>query len=267
VSVEPSAAEAVERIDPDETMALELALHVSRYRFVARLVAGRRVLDAGCGIGYGSAEFTSAPPARYLAVDRSSGAIRLAQRRYAAPGRLFIVGDVGALPFDDRQFDVVLSFEVIEHLQDVHRYLAELRRVLHPGGTCVVSTPNKRWFSDDLAAPPNPYHVREYYPAEFARLLRMHFPDVTLMGQHDGARARVVRGVDATYGRFLDRMGLRQFRHLVPVRLRTGLHSLVVSVLSRARGVRPGAIEASDYTFTADGLDDARILVGVCRVP
>jgi hypothetical protein len=131
----------------------------------------------------------------------------------------------------------------------------------------VVSTPNKRWFSDALAAPPNPYHVREYYPAEFRRLLSMHFPDVTLIGQHDGARARVVRRADATYGRFLDGMGLRRLRHLVPVRLRTGLHSLVVSVLSRARGVRPAAIEASDYTFTTDGVDDARILVGICRLP
>ena len=267
MSVDRGAEEAVERIDPAETLALELALHVSRYRFVAPLVAGRCVLDAGCGVGYGSAEFTSEPPARYLAVDRSVAAIRVARRQYAAPGRRFMVGDVTALPFDDRQFDVVLSFEVVEHLDQVDRYLAELRRVLRPGGTCVVSTPNKRWFSDGLPAPRNPYHVREYYPAEFARLLGVHFPDVTLMGQHNGARARVVREADDTYGRFLDRMGLRRFRQLVPAWVRIGVHSLVVNALSRASGVRPAAIEASDYTFTTDDVEDARVLLGICRVP
>ena len=80
MSVDRGAEDAVERIDPAETLALELALHVSRYRFVAPLVAGRCVLDAGCGVGYGSAEFTSEPPARYLAVDRSVAAIRVARR-------------------------------------------------------------------------------------------------------------------------------------------------------------------------------------------
>jgi SAM-dependent methyltransferase len=258
--------EAVERIEPAETSALELALHVSRYRFVAPFVAGRCVLDAGCGVGYGSGEFTSEPAARYLGVDRSVGAIRLARGQYAAPGRLFLVGNVGALPFEDGQFDIVLSFEVVEHLEEVDRYLAELRRVLRPGGTCVVSTPNKRWFSDGLAAPRNPYHVREYYPAEFAHLLGVHFPDVTLMGQHDGARVRVVRSAEAAYRQFLERMGLRRLRHLVPARLRTWVHSMVVNVASWGRGVRPAAIEPSDYTFTTDNVDDARVLLGICRV-
>jgi len=263
----PSTEGAVERIDPTETLALELALHLSRYRFVAPLVAGCSVLDAGCGVGYGSVQFTSEPLRRYVGVDRSIDAIRQATQQYATAGRLFLVGDVGALPFDNGHFDIVLSFEVIEHLYDVDCYLTELRRVLHSGGTCVVSTPNKRWFSGDLAARCNPYHVREYHSAEFAQLLGVHFPEVTLIGQHDGPRARVVRRADATYGRFLDRIGLRRLRHLVPVRLRTWVHSLVVNTMSWASGVRPAGIAASDYTFTTDDVDDARVLLGICRVP
>jgi len=261
-----SPEDAVERIEPAATTALELALHVSRYRFVAPVVAGRCVLDAGCGVGYGSAEFTPEPPARYLGVDRSVGAIRLARRQYGAPGRLFLAGNVGALPFADGQFDVVLSFEVVEHLEEVDRYFAELRRVLQPGGTCVVSTPNKRWLSDGLAAPRNPYHVREYYPAEFAHVLGVHFPDVTLMGQHDGARVRVVRSAETAYGQFLERMRLRRLRHVVPARLRMWVHSMVVNIASWRLGVRPAAIESSDYAFTTDHVDDARVLLGICRV-
>jgi len=259
--------DAVERIEPAETTALELALHVSRYRFAAPLVAGRSVLDAGCGVGYGSTDFATEPPRSYIGVDRSVQAIRVARWRYGAQGRRFLAADVGALPFRASQFDVVLSFEVVEHLGAVEPYLQELRRVLRPGGTCVVSTPNKRWFSGGLSIVRNPYHVREYYSAEFADLLREYFPAVTLMGQHDGVRAQVVRGAEMAYGKLLDRSGLRRLRRLVPRWLRTWAHVAVVNLASRARGVRPARIEASDYTFTTDRVDDARILMGVCRAP
>lgn len=263
----PESDADVERIEPAETPALELALHVSRYRFAAPFVAGRSVLDAGCGVGYGSTDLATEPPPWYVGLDRSVDAIRVARGRYRALGRRFLVADVSALPFKDDQFDVVLSFEVVEHLGTVDLYLRELRRVLRPGGTCVVSTPNKRWFSGGRPATRNPYHVREYYPAEFADLLRRHFSAVTLMGQHEGARARVVRSAEREYGRFLDRTGLRRLRHLVPGAIRSWVHSLVVDVASRRRGVLPRQIAASDYQFTTDNLDDARILLGICRVP
>jgi 2-polyprenyl-3-methyl-5-hydroxy-6-metoxy-1,4-benzoquinol methylase len=256
----------VERIEPAETPALELALHVSRYRFVSTLVAGRTVLDAGCGVGYGSDEFTTGLPAYYVGVDRFVDAIRLAQRRYAVPGRLFLAADVMALPCASQRFDIVLSFEVLEHVHEVDRYLVELRRVLRPGGTCVVSTPNKRWFSDNRTTLHNPYHVREYYAAELAALLGEYFPAVTLLGQHDGARAQVVRRAQTAYGRLLDRSGLRRLRRVVPRRLRTWAHQLFVDLASRARGVRPAAIDAGDYTFSSDRVDEAQILVGVCRM-
>ena len=236
----------VERIDPGETPALELALHVSRYQFVSPLVAGRSVLDAGCGVGYGSGEFTAGPPAEYFGADRSADAIRVAQRRYAAPHRRFLVADVAALPFGEGQFDIVLSFEVVEHVREVDRYLAELRRMLRSGGTCVISTPNKRWFSGDPSTPHNPHHVREYFPPEFASLLGAHFPEVQIMGQHEGVRARVVRSAERGYGRFLDRVGLRRLRHLVPTALRAWIHSIPVTLASRRRGVRPAAISSSD---------------------
>jgi len=265
VSREPSTA--VERIEPAETPALELALHVSRYRFVSSLIAGRSVLDAGCGVGYGSGEFTAGLPALYVGVDRSLDAIRLAQRRYAGPLRLFLGADLVALPFADGQFDIVLSFEVLEHIREVDRYLAQLRRVLRPGGTCVISTPNKRWFSGDPTTPHNPFHVREYYPGEFASLLSAHFPDFQILGQHEGVRARVVRSAERGYGLFLDRMGLRRLRHVVPTALRAWVHSIAVTLASRWRGVRPVAISSSDYDFTGDRVNDARVLMGLCRVP
>jgi len=130
----------------------------------------------------------------------------------------------------------------------------------------VISTPNKRWFSADPATPHNPYHVREYYPGEFAGLLGAHFSDVRLMGQHEGARARVVRSAERGYGRFLDGVGARRLRRFVPLELRAWIHGIVVGLASRSRGVRPGEIAASDYEFTPDNLDDARVLLAVCRV-
>jgi len=265
VTVEPNTA--VERIEPAETPALELALHVSRYRFVSSLVAGRSVLDAGCGLGYGSRELRLGPAGSYVGVDRSQEAIHAAQREYAAPGRLFLTADVTALPFAHGHFEAVLSFEVIEHLREVNRYLAELRRVLRSTGACVISTPNRRWLSADITTPDNPYHVREYDVREFRELVGAHFPHVQLVGQHEGARARVVRRAERGYGLFLERMGLRRLRHLVPIGLRGWIHSMVVDLVSRSRGVRAVTIESSDFDFTTERVEDARILLAICRAP
>jgi len=265
--VSRESSTSVERIEPAQTPPLELALHVSRYRFASRLVEGKIVLDAGCGVGYGSRELRLGPAGSYVGVDRSPEAIRAAQREYAAPDRFFLRGDVTALPFADGHFEAVLSFEVIEHLREVHRYLAELRRVLRSTGACVISTPNRRWLSADITAPDNPYHVREYDVGEFRELVGAHFPEVQLVGQHEGARAGVVRRAERSYGLFLERMGLRRLRHLVPIGLRAWIHSLVVDLMSRSGGVRPVTIESRDFDFTTDRVEDARILLAVCRAP
>jgi SAM-dependent methyltransferase len=96
-----------------------------------------------------------------------------------------VCGDGARLPLADDCFDVVVSFETIEHLEDHEAFLAECRRVLKDEGVLVCSTPNKRIFSPVADSPPNAYHVREFWPDEFRLLLSGYFEDVALHGQCD----------------------------------------------------------------------------------
>jgi len=152
--------------------------HMHRYALARRLVAGRDVLDAACGEGYGTALLATAAR-RAVGVDNSAEAVEHARRRY---GGDFRQGDVTALADADDSFDAVVSFETIEHLAAQREMLAEFRRVLRPDGFLLISSPDRKAYSDDSGYS-NPHHVRELYRDEFEALLAEHFPAVRLLGQ------------------------------------------------------------------------------------
>lgn len=151
--------------------------HVHRYAFARALVQGKRVLDAACGEGYGSALLAPAA-ASVTGVDIDADTIAHARERYQAVGNLaFVSGSVAALPLADASIDVVVSFETIEHLPaDLQpRMLAEFARVLAPGGCIVLSAPNRVEYSDKRGYA-NPFHLHEHDRAELDTLLAAHFP-------------------------------------------------------------------------------------------
>ena len=176
-----------ERVVPGLVDADLLNEHLARYRFAARfgaeLAAGATVLDAGCGTGYGTAEFVAA--SRVVGVDISAEAVAHATREFSRPGVHFLQGSCDSLPFADGSFDLVAAFEVIEHLERWEEMLTEARRVLQPAGVLLVSTPNKTYYADARgAAGPNPYHVREFEYGEFVSALQRVFPHVNLWSQN-----------------------------------------------------------------------------------
>jgi SAM-dependent methyltransferase len=158
--------------------------HLSRYRFAARFAAGgKKVLDAGCGTGYGTAEFEGA--SQVMAIDISGEAVAHAAQAFGRPGVHFLQSACEALPFADESFDLVVAFEVIEHLERWQDLLAEARRVLRSEGVLLVSTPNKAYYAEARAAAgPNPYHVREFEYREFECALKAVFPHVRLWSQN-----------------------------------------------------------------------------------
>jgi SAM-dependent methyltransferase len=154
--------------------------HVARYEFAARLAEGRRVLDAGCGSGYGSARLAEVARS-VVAVDSAADAIGYALRTYAATNLCFLQASCEALPLASRSRDLVTAFEVIEHLADWRAFLAEVERVLAPGGLLVISTPNTDYYAESRKLTgPNPYHVHEFDFAGFAEALAARFPHVSL---------------------------------------------------------------------------------------
>jgi len=157
-------------------------MHVATYRFAERYTQGKRVLDYGCGSGYGSAQIARTA-AHVTAVDVSDEAIAHARTQFGGDNIDFAVIDPSApLPFADASFDTVLSFQVFEHVEDTDRYLAEIRRVLVPGGTLLLVTPDRSTRLLPGQRPWNRWHVHEYGDTELQRLLARHFAHVEVMG-------------------------------------------------------------------------------------
>lgn len=172
-----------ERVVPGLVDANLFNQHLARYRFAARFARQARVLDAGCGSGYGVAELPNA--AAVVAMDISADAVQHGRGAFSRPGVHFTQGACEALPFADASFDLLVAFEVIEHLEHWRRMLAEARRVLRPSGILLVSTPNKAWYTESRAqAGPNPYHVHEFEYGEFEAALAAVFPHVHLWTQN-----------------------------------------------------------------------------------
>jgi SAM-dependent methyltransferase len=155
--------------------------HWHRYGWAARLVQGKRVLDAACGEGYGS-HLLSQAASRVIGIDLDEGAIEHARRRYGSDNLEFLSADCTRLPLSDDSVDVVVSFETLEHLAEQDQLLAEFRRVLAPEGFLLLSSPDRKTYSDESGYA-NPYHVRELYRDELESLLQRHFPAWKLFGQ------------------------------------------------------------------------------------
>jgi SAM-dependent methyltransferase len=156
--------------------------HWHRYVFARHFASGARVLDAACGEGYGSALLADVA-ADVIGVDIDQASITHARARYATKARLhYECADATQLPFADGAFDLVVSFETLEHLTEQERLLAGFTRVLATGGTLLISSPDKRNYSE-LAGFRNEFHVRELYREELLDLIKPHFPHVRVYAQ------------------------------------------------------------------------------------
>ncbi|MBI4198900.1 MAG: class I SAM-dependent methyltransferase [Chloroflexi bacterium] len=172
-----------ERVVPGELEFGAQAWHLRKYLFARRFAEGKRVLDCGCGVGWGTAMLAEA--ARWtVGVDMAEPVVRYARERYGHPRLTYVAMDVTRLAFPAGTFDLVVSIEVFEHIADSEAFLVELHRVLRPGGHVVLSTPNaqlERWQSrrDGWA---NAFHVNLTDPAALRAALARQFQGVVLYG-------------------------------------------------------------------------------------
>jgi SAM-dependent methyltransferase len=173
-----------ERVIPGQVNVDLWSEHVARYAFARRYAQDKRVLDAGCGTGYGSAELAQSAAA-VTGLDIAADAIEYARANYPIPGLRFVESSCTAVPFPAESFDLLVAFEVIEHLADYRAFLDETARVLAREGLFIVSSPNKRYYGTTRAETgPNPYHEHEFEADEFVRELERVFPNVRLLLQN-----------------------------------------------------------------------------------
>lgn len=151
--------------------------HWHRYLLAREIARNRDVLDVACGEGYGSA--LMAQTARsVVGVDVSDEAVTHAAAAYGGERLTYLSGDARRIPLADASVDLVVSFETLEHFVEHDLFLAEVKRVLRPGGALLVSTPERDTYSP-ADQPPNPFHARELTTGEFTALLSTHFAHVT----------------------------------------------------------------------------------------
>ncbi len=183
-----------ERIVPDEEGPGIVAIHLKRYEFARERASGADVLDAACGVGYGTA-YLAEVARRVVGVDRDQQAIDYARSRYLRENVEFLEQDVLALDLPDAAFDLVCSFETIEHLTEPDRFVREVARLLRPGGAFLVSTPR---VEHTTRRPQNPHHEIEFSQADFEALLRRSFSEVDLYGQRrlQTGRHRLMQRLD-----------------------------------------------------------------------
>ncbi|OLP44891.1 glycosyltransferase [Rhizobium oryziradicis] len=155
--------------------------HMHRYYLAKGFVQGKEVLDIASGEGFGSAILAQAAKS-VIGVDISEDAVGHAQAKYGSARLSFRPGSCEAIPLPDASVDVVVSFETIEHIEAHEVFLKEIKRVLRPNGSLIISTPEKEAYTIATGLV-NPFHVKELFRREFDTLLSRHFNYVSMHGQ------------------------------------------------------------------------------------
>ena len=148
--------------------------HWHRYLIARQYAKGLRVLDVASGEGYGS-HLLAHVAASVVGVDLSVDAVAHAAVRYPASNLRYVAASCTHIPEPDASFDVIVSFETIEHITEHEAFLREVNRLLVPGGLFIISSPNRPEYSDRTGYK-NAFHVKELDRDELKNLLDRHFP-------------------------------------------------------------------------------------------
>jgi SAM-dependent methyltransferase len=240
------------RPEPHNTQFVEA---MATYHFVKDLVKGLRVLDAGCGFGYGT-EHLAGYANEVTGVDFSPSTIEWAKKRYRKNNINFITADITHLGFPDEYFDAVCCFETIHGIKEHERVLDELRRVLKRRGLFFISTRRKITESGGF----DPEHIRKFTSGELGRLLSASgfgMADIYAL-----TRPKEVYKIEARLKvmRIFDPFNLRRF---LPRRL----ISFLVYFISRAAKIKPPQemLYENFYISKDDGKSDSPGILAICK--
>lgn len=246
-----------------EKDSLKVNVSTTRYKFSLPFVRDKVVLDIGCGARKGP-WIISDTTLRVVGTDISYDAISYCLRNWSKNNISYLVSDVGDLPFRNGSFDVVISFEVIEHIDDYRMYLSEVYRVLKEKGIFIISTPNR-----PVASPSgtfsNPDHLREFDLGEFENILYQRFPEITIYGQFPSERVKQIE-----YCRIKNLQTVSKIpkflKTIFPNRFKESFlnkcHYLSAKYL---KGIDREKVTEKDFPIVPENVEKARSLLALCK--
>ncbi len=174
-----------ERLIPElYTSSIEEYNLFLKHKFVYELVAKYikktdKVLEIGCGTGYGT-EILSKTGASIYAIDIDEETIKECQKHSVQTNIKFFAYDGKKINLPEKSFDIIISFQVIEHIRKDISYLRNIKKLLKPNGFFFISTPNRNYRLTKNQKPWNPFHIREYDSKSLSNVVTQIFPNTTI---------------------------------------------------------------------------------------
>lgn len=228
------------------------------YLVAPELIRGD-LLEIGCGEGRGIAHLLPAVSS-YAAIDKIEAAVERLRQQF--PSGKFVSGHLPPLPYSDQSFDAVVTFQVIEHIQDDALFLQEIHRVLRPGGVALITTPNR-----PLSLSRNPWHIREYTAAELTQLAKRIFPQVDMRGITGNEKVMAYHERNRQSVQRLMRWDLLDLQHRLPAWVLRIPYDLMNRMnrnkLQQSSDELVRSITASDYLVTDDATTALDLFVTV----
>lgn len=260
---------APERFDTREEYLLYLR-HAYAYEYAkSRIKSTDEVIEVGSGEGYGT-NLLSGAAARVVGLDIDKATVEHASKKYASDKVRFALYDGSAIPFADRSFDVAVSFQVIEHIRDDAGHVAEIRRILKPGGVLVLTTPNRNYRLHPGQKPWNRFHIREYDPHQLEATLRRTFPDALVLGIRGSEEVQAIEKARVAWA--LKGGPLSTLRRSLPEPLKLFLGG-VLGALRRVTHRGPSrkdyvdAYSLKDFHVINERVEESLDLLAVCHKP
>ena len=246
--------------------------HLSAYYFARSYVKGKDVLEIGCNMAYGLpviAPYLS----RYVGLDIDTESIIIAKDFHSDDTINFMIGDALELPISPNSVDVILAFQVIEHLQDDWHFLKQIFRALKPGSLLLVSTPNKRLRLLPFQKPWNSEHIREYTERDYQQILQHVFPKTQIWGIfgnekiQETERKRVKQKPHLAYAKMVNwrlEKVLRDFERKVRMFTAKFINRQPKNILENMIE-QPGGFQLKDFYLAESPLREALDFFAVCR--
>lgn len=226
--------------------------HVGRYHWVTQYVKDRIVLDAACGSGYGSDIIAKNNTRRVVGIDISEDAIQFSKQKFQNSKVCFLQANVEKLPFKNCLFDLVVSFETLEHIHSPESFIRESARILKKDGLFICSTPNAEFYKNDKHK--NPFHVHEFTQDELKDKLSKYFKKINFFYQINN-REMISSMYSKLIWKLLALRGIRKMSYKT--------RNLISHILTK-KSVYPCG---EDYRFFSNNtIRTAPVILAVCSI-